>query len=70
MPRRVSPRAYDEYLKAYSMAMLPGRERENVSFGGKSTRHAPTVRRLKLTYTPFVSYHAPIIPCEPDQLGP
>ncbi|KAF8586528.1 UFD1-domain-containing protein [Ramaria rubella] len=29
------PRAYDEYLKAYSVAMLPGRERTNVSFGGK-----------------------------------
>ncbi|PPQ71412.1 hypothetical protein CVT24_012230, partial [Panaeolus cyanescens] len=33
--RRQNPRAYDEYLKAYSMAMLPGRERENVSYGGK-----------------------------------
>jgi ubiquitin fusion degradation protein 1 len=33
--RRSTPRAYDEYLKAYSMAMLPGRERENVSYGGK-----------------------------------
>jgi hypothetical protein len=29
-------RAYDEYLKAYSMAILPGRERANVSYGGKS----------------------------------
>ncbi|KAG8678472.1 ubiquitin fusion degradation protein, partial [Ceratobasidium sp. 394] len=28
-------RTYDEYLKAYSMAMLPGKERVNVSFGGK-----------------------------------
>ena len=37
--RRPNPRSYDEYLKAYSMAMLPGRERENVSYGGKSTRH-------------------------------
>ncbi|CAA7271622.1 unnamed protein product [Cyclocybe aegerita] len=33
--RRANPRSYDEYLKAYSMAMLPGRERENVSYGGK-----------------------------------
>ncbi|KAF9535251.1 ubiquitin fusion degradation protein UFD1-domain-containing protein [Crepidotus variabilis] len=33
-PRRANPQAYDEYLKAYSMAMLP-RERENVSYGGK-----------------------------------
>jgi hypothetical protein len=30
-------RGYDEYLKAYSMAMLSGRERANVSFGGKSS---------------------------------
>ena len=37
--RRSNPRAYDEYLKAYSMAMLPGRERENVSYGGKSMGH-------------------------------
>lgn len=29
--------SYDEYLKAYSVAMLPGRERENLSYGGKST---------------------------------
>ncbi|KAG5653838.1 hypothetical protein H0H81_010111 [Sphagnurus paluster] len=32
---RSSARSYDEYLKAYSVAMLPGRERENVSYGGK-----------------------------------
>ncbi|KAG6832336.1 hypothetical protein H0H87_001977 [Tephrocybe sp. NHM501043] len=32
---RTSARSYDEYLKAYSVAMLPGRERENVSYGGK-----------------------------------
>ncbi|KAJ7097838.1 ubiquitin fusion degradation protein UFD1-domain-containing protein [Mycena belliarum] len=30
-----SPRAYDEYLKAYSVAMLPGKERLNLSYGGK-----------------------------------
>ncbi|EPQ30421.1 uncharacterized protein PFL1_01947 [Pseudozyma flocculosa PF-1] len=37
MDRRFAPppRAYDEYFKAYSMAMLPGRERLNVSYGGK-----------------------------------
>ena len=28
---------YDEYFTAYSMAMLGGKERENVSYGGKST---------------------------------
>ena len=32
---RTNPRAYDEYLKAYSVAMMPGRQRENVSYGGK-----------------------------------
>ncbi|KIK99279.1 hypothetical protein PAXRUDRAFT_822902, partial [Paxillus rubicundulus Ve08.2h10] len=32
---RPPARAYDEYLKAYSVAMLPGRERENLSYGGK-----------------------------------
>ncbi|KII88340.1 hypothetical protein PLICRDRAFT_54181 [Plicaturopsis crispa FD-325 SS-3] len=32
---RAAPRSYDEYLKAYSVAMLPGRERENLSYGGK-----------------------------------
>lgn len=33
---RAPARSYDEYLKAYSVAMLPGRERENLSYGGKS----------------------------------
>jgi ubiquitin fusion degradation protein 1 len=28
--------AYEDYYKAYSMAMLPGKERLNVSYGGKS----------------------------------
>ncbi|KAL4077147.1 ubiquitin fusion degradation protein UFD1-domain-containing protein [Scleroderma yunnanense] len=32
---RPPPRAFDEYLRAYSVAMLPGRERENLSYGGK-----------------------------------
>uniref|UniRef100_A0A0W0FLH9 Putative ubiquitin fusion degradation protein I n=1 Tax=Moniliophthora roreri TaxID=221103 RepID=A0A0W0FLH9_MONRR len=30
-----SPRAFDEYLKAYSVGMMPGRQRDNVSYGGK-----------------------------------
>ncbi|KAK0239999.1 ubiquitin fusion degradation protein I [Armillaria nabsnona] len=34
-PGHSPPSAYDEYLRAYSVAMLPGRERENVSYGGK-----------------------------------
>lgn len=33
------PRMYDEYFTAYSVAMLPGKERENVSYGGKSTQY-------------------------------
>ncbi|KAI9057893.1 ubiquitin fusion degradation protein I [Trametes sanguinea] len=32
---RPNPRAYDEYFKAYSVAMLPGKQRDNVSYGGK-----------------------------------
>ncbi len=31
-----NPRAYDEYMKAYSVAMLPGKQRDYVSYGGKS----------------------------------
>ncbi|KDQ17967.1 hypothetical protein BOTBODRAFT_171661 [Botryobasidium botryosum FD-172 SS1] len=30
-----SARTYDEYFKAYSVAMLPGRQRDNLSYGGK-----------------------------------
>lgn len=30
-------RTYDEYFKAYSVAMLPGRQRDNLTYGGKST---------------------------------
>ncbi|CAL1705096.1 unnamed protein product [Somion occarium] len=33
MPRPA--RMYDEYFRAYSVAMLPGKERENLSYGGK-----------------------------------
>ncbi|KAK7054777.1 ubiquitin fusion degradation protein [Paramarasmius palmivorus] len=29
------PRAFDEYLKAYSVGMMSGKPRENVSYGGK-----------------------------------
>ncbi|KAF7344023.1 Ubiquitin fusion degradation protein I [Mycena venus] len=31
---RVPPRAYDEYLRAYSSAMRPGKERLDLSYGG------------------------------------
>ncbi|KAL5529723.1 hypothetical protein ACEPAG_5708 [Sanghuangporus baumii] len=34
-PQRRNPRSYDEYMKAYSVAMLPGKERTNLSYGGK-----------------------------------
>lgn len=30
------PHHYDEFFKAYSTSMLPGKERLNVSYGGKS----------------------------------
>lgn len=30
------PQAYEDYFRAYSMAMMPGRERTEVSYGGKS----------------------------------
>jgi len=35
-PIQAPPQAYDEYYRAYSVAMLPGRQRDNVSYGGKS----------------------------------
>ena len=44
------PSAYDAYLRAYSVAMLPGRERTNVSFGGKSTSIHPFLRKNGLSY--------------------
>jgi ubiquitin fusion degradation protein 1 len=50
--RRANPQSYDEYLKAYSMAMLPRKERENVSYGGKSTRH-PNCHIVALIYHNF-----------------
>lgn len=44
MPHHVEtrPDQYDEYLKAYSTAMLPGKERENLNYGGKSAYYAFT----------------------------
>ncbi|KAH9930685.1 ubiquitin fusion degradation protein UFD1-domain-containing protein [Fomitopsis serialis] len=39
---RPPARAYDEYFRAYSVAMLPGRERENLSYGGKKNPAAST----------------------------
>ncbi|KAG2020211.1 ubiquitin fusion degradation protein I [Coprinopsis cinerea AmutBmut pab1-1] len=43
---RANPRAYDEYLKAYSVAMMQGRERENVSYGGKIIMPPSALARL------------------------
>lgn len=34
------PQAYEDYFRAYSMAMMPGRERTEVSYGGKSKQSA------------------------------
>ncbi len=55
---RSSPGRYDEYLRAYSMAMLQ-RERENVSYGGKS-RHHPKLLIVVSLWLIFdrSSYHA------------
>jgi hypothetical protein len=50
---RPPARAYDEYLKAYSVAMLPGRERENLSYGGKSALQP--ISRISLMLTPVAS---------------
>ena len=41
-----APSAYDEYLTAYSMAMLPGQERDNVSYGGKIILPPMTLAKL------------------------
>ncbi|VDC06562.1 unnamed protein product [Peniophora sp. CBMAI 1063] len=41
-----NPSAYDEYFKAYSVAMLPGRERENLSYGGKIVMPPSALARL------------------------
>ncbi|CAD6885985.1 unnamed protein product [Tilletia laevis] len=40
------PHAYQEYLKAYSMAMLPQKERLNVSYGGKIIMPASALSKL------------------------
>jgi ubiquitin fusion degradation protein 1 len=44
--QRANPGSYDEYLKAYSVAMLPGRERENLSYGGKIILPPSTLAHL------------------------
>jgi len=66
--RRANPRSYDEYLKAYSMAMLPRAERENVSYGGKSTRHLISLPDVSLGLSSFLrSYTSTICTCKLDK---
>ncbi|KAJ3989433.1 ubiquitin fusion degradation protein I [Lentinula detonsa] len=43
---RAPPGAYNEYLKAYSVAMMPGNERPNVSYGGKIIMPPSSLARL------------------------
>lgn len=45
----VSPDRYQEHFRAYSMATLPGRERLNVSYGGKSELRACVVYKEYVT---------------------
>ncbi|PWN38892.1 UFD1-domain-containing protein [Ceraceosorus guamensis] len=40
------PHHYDEYFKAYSTSMLPGKERLNVSYGGKIMMPTSALARL------------------------
>lgn len=65
---RPPARSYDEYLKAYSVAMLPGRERENLSYGGKSMSGSRlSTRRL---YPLTTSCNATLCTGASHQLGP
>ncbi|KAJ3554473.1 hypothetical protein NM688_g3091 [Phlebia brevispora] len=43
--RRPDPKSYDDYFRAYSMAIL-GKERENVSYGGKIIMPPSALARL------------------------
>ena len=46
------PQAYEDYFKAYSLAMFPGPERADVSYGGKS--------KCALVNLAHHSHHAPV----------
>ncbi|KAF8478436.1 ubiquitin fusion degradation protein I [Russula ochroleuca] len=72
--QRANPSSYDEYLKAYSVAMLPGRERENLSYGGKiilppsALAHltsldleSPWMFKLRNPQNPAASTHAGVL---------
>ncbi|KIY49934.1 UFD1-domain-containing protein, partial [Fistulina hepatica ATCC 64428] len=41
-----NPSEFDDYFKAYSVAMLPGKERDNVSYGGKIILPPSSLARL------------------------
>jgi hypothetical protein len=64
---RPPARAYDEYLKAYSVAMLPGRERENLSYGGKSALQPISHIPLMLMTVACDSNYAAICFGKPDR---
>ncbi|KAH7102338.1 ubiquitin fusion degradation protein I [Auriculariales sp. MPI-PUGE-AT-0066] len=72
--RHAPARAYDEYFKAYSVAMLPGRERTNLSYGGKIVMppsalaqlsqleiESPWLFALKNPSNPAASTHAGVL---------
>lgn len=63
---RPNPTAYDEYFRAYSVAMLPGRQRDNVSYGGKSA-HLELV--LCVPQLRFHSNYASVRPRQPHAIG-
>lgn len=61
-----NPRQFDQYLKAYSVAMLPGNERENLSYGGKSVFYPQNhSTRTKLIY----SLSRPLVIMPPSALA-
>ena len=66
---RAPARSYDEYLKAYSVAMLPGRERENLSYGGKSMSAGSRLSTYPSCHPP-TSCHATFCTGPSHKLGP
>ncbi|KAI8989664.1 ubiquitin fusion degradation protein UFD1-domain-containing protein [Trametes punicea] len=71
---RPNPRTYDEYFKAYSVAMLPGKPRDNVSYGGKiimplsalanleqAQLESPWMFKLRNPANPAASTHAGVL---------
>ena len=56
--RRRPPESYNEYMKAYSVAMLPGKERTNLSYGGKSG----SMHRRHISLRSILTTHLVIMP--------